>query len=120
MRFRAISVLSYGFLLQNHNNKEISSSLKIPFSTIQRKVRNLIGNEFIISKLDHIYKKFGYKQGLVHIYLNNGNLEDILEKVSMMSDIISLDVHIVNSNILAGVVYKKVRSFWELSHLLRK
>jgi hypothetical protein len=107
MRFRAISVLSYGFLLQNHNNKEISSSLKIPFSTIQRKVRNLIGNEFIISKLDHNYKKFGYKQGLVHIYLNKGNLDGILQKVSMLSGIISLDVHIGNSDILAGAVYKK-------------
>ncbi|HET6589105.1 MAG TPA: hypothetical protein VFG45_02960 [Candidatus Nitrosocosmicus sp.] len=63
MEFRTISILSYEFLLQYHNNKEISTSLKIPLSTIQRRVNNLIGNEFIISKLDLNRKKFGFKQG---------------------------------------------------------
>lgn len=98
-----------GLLLQNHNNKKISTTLGIPLSTIQRRVRNLIGNEFIISKTELNYEKFGYKQGLIHIYLSDGNLEDILEKVSMLGGIISLDVHIGNSDILAGVVYKQGR-----------
>lgn len=94
-------------LLQNHNNKEISADLKIPLSTIQRRVRNLVGKEFIISKIDLNYKKFGYKQGLLHIYLNDGNLENILEKLSTLKGIISIEVHIGNSDILAGVIYKE-------------
>lgn len=94
-------------LLQNYNNKEISANLKIPLSTIQRRVRNLVVNDFIKSKIELNYKKFGYKQGLVHIYLNNGNLEGIMEKLSLLKGIISIEVHIGNSDILTGIIYKE-------------
>lgn len=64
-------------------------------------------NQFLVSKVNINYKKLGYTQGLLHIYLSDGNLEDILEKVSMITGILSIQVHIGNSDILAGLVYKK-------------
>lgn len=94
-------------LLQNYNNKEISANLKIPLSTTQRRVRNLIENEFISSRSELNYKKFGCKQGLLHIYLNDGNLDEILDKLSNLIGIVSIEVHIGNSDILAGIIYKE-------------
>ena len=94
-------------MLKNYNNKEISANLKVPLSTIQRRVRNLIENEFITSRPELNYKKFGYKQGLVHIYLNDGNLDEILDQLSNLMGIVSIEVHIGNSDILAGIVYKE-------------
>ena len=44
-------------MLKNYNNKEISANLKVPLSTIQRRVRNLIENEFITSRPELNYKK---------------------------------------------------------------
>ena len=93
--------------LQNYDNKQISSTLKIPLSTVQRRIKTLYENQFLISKVNINYKKLGYTQGLVHIYLSDGNLEDILENVSKIIGIISIQVHIGNSDILAGLVYKK-------------
>lgn len=93
--------------LQNYDNKQISSTLKIPLSTVQRRIKTLYENQFLVSKVNINYKKLGYTQGLLHIYLSDGNLEDILEKVSKITGIISIQVHIGNSDILAGLVYKK-------------
>ena len=96
-----------GLITQNYNNIQISTALKIPLSTIQRRIRNLFENGFIVSKVHPNYKKLGYKQGLVHIYLSDGNLEEILEKISQMSGIISLQVHMGNLDIHAELVYKE-------------
>ena len=64
-------------------------------------------NGFIASKILLNYKKLGYKQGLIHIYLSDGNLEEILEKISQMRGIISLQVHMGNLDIHAELVYKE-------------
>ena len=92
---------------QNYNNIQISTALKIPLSTIQRRIRNLFENGFIVSKVHLNYKKLGYKQGLVHIFLSDGILEEILEKISQMRGIISLQVHMGNLDIHAELVYKE-------------
>jgi DNA-binding Lrp family transcriptional regulator len=96
-----------GLITQNYNNIQMSTALKIPLSTIQRRIRNLFENGFITSKVHLNYKKLGYKQGLVHIYLSDGNLEEILEEISKMRGIISLEVHMGNLDIHAELVYKE-------------
>ena len=96
-----------GLLTQNYNSSQISTALKIPLSTIQRRVKNLFENNFITSKVHLNYKKLGYKQGIVHIYLSDGNLEEILGKISQMRGIVSLQVHMGNLDIHAELVYKE-------------
>lgn len=94
-------------LTQSKDNKQISSILGIPLSTIQRRVRKLIAGSYIESKSLLNYEKFGYKSGLIHIYLSDGNLEDVLDKVAKIKGVVSLEVHIGNSDILADVIYKQ-------------
>jgi hypothetical protein len=52
------------------------------------------------------FAKFGFKSGSIHIYLHDGNIDTILEKVSKLKGVNSLQVHIGNSDIIAGIVYK--------------
>lgn len=94
-------------LIQNLNNKSISLTLKIPLSTIQRRVRNLIEKGFVVSKNHIDFAKFGFKSGSIHIYLRNGNIDAVLEKVSKLKGVTTLEVHIGNSDIIAEVVYRE-------------
>ena len=61
-------------------NKEISQDLKIPLSTIQRRVRNLITKGYVVSNIEVNYQMFGFKTGLVHVYLRNGNIQETAKK----------------------------------------
>src|SRR5690349_5701922 len=83
-------------LIKNHSNKHLASLLKIPLSTIQRRVRKLIENGFVVSKNQINYTKFGFKSGSIHIYLSNGNMDEILDKVSGLKGVTTLEVHIGN------------------------
>ena len=107
-------------LVQNHNNKHISKSLKIPLSTIQRRVRKLIEKGYVISKNHINFTKFGFKSGSVHIYLDDGNVNTILEKVSKLKGVTALEVHIGNSDIIAGVVYKEGRELLNIIGSIKK
>jgi len=101
---RDIQILE--LLNQNYDNRQISLDIGIPLSTVQRRVRNLVDNRFITNNYSINYERFGLTSGLMHIYLNDGNLDDILEKLSKVKGVVSLEVHIGNSDILAGIVYK--------------
>lgn len=109
-----------GLLVQNRGNKHISTALKIPLSTIQRRVRNLIEKGFIISKNQIDFTKLGFKSGTLHIYLDDGNFDAILDKVSKLKGVISLEVHIGNSDIIAGVVYKVGSELLQLITTIKK
>jgi DNA-binding Lrp family transcriptional regulator len=107
-------------LIQNNNNKKISAILSIPLSTIQRRVKKLIEKGFVIPNHRINYEKFGIKTGLLHIYLNNGNLEDIMDKVSKIERITSIELHIGNSDIIAGVIYNQGSDLLEIITKIKK
>lgn len=96
-------------LIQNYDNKHMSSKLRIPLSTIQRRVRKLIDKGYVVSESRIEFTKFGFKSGSIHVYLSDGNMDSILDKISKLKGVTSLEVHIGNSDIIAGVVYKDGR-----------
>lgn len=107
-------------LIQNITNKNIASTLKIPLWTIQRRVRNLIEKGFVVSR-NHIYfTKFGFKSGSIHIYISDGNMDAILDKVSKLKGVVLLEVHIGNSDIIAGVIYKEGKDLLNLISSIKK
>lgn len=115
-----IDIQILDLLVQNHNNKHISKALKIPLSTIQRRVRKLIEKGFVISKNLINFTRFGLKSGTIHIYLADGNFDTILSKVSKLKGVTSLEVHIGNSDIIAGVVYKEGRDLLDIIASIKK
>ena len=76
----AIDIKIINLMVLYKTNKEISKDLKIPFSTVQRRVRNLITARYVVSNIEVNYQMFGFKTGLVHVYLRNGNIEETTKK----------------------------------------
>ncbi len=76
----AIDINIINLIVLYKTNKEISKELKIPLSTIQRRVRNLIAARYVVSNIEVNYQMFGFKTGLLHVYLRNGNIEETTKK----------------------------------------
>ena len=76
----AIDIKIIDLMVLYKTNKEISQNLKIPLSTVQRRVRNLITARFVVSNIEVNYQMFGFKTGLLHVYLRNGNIEITTKK----------------------------------------
>ena len=108
------------FMVANKNNKEISQALKIPLSTVQRRVRDLISAGYINSKVEVNHQKLGFKTGLMHIYLRNGDIEEMTKKILDLDHITYVEVHIGNSDILGNVVYKEGIELLNLISTIKK
>jgi Lrp/AsnC family transcriptional regulator, regulator for asnA, asnC and gidA len=101
-----------GLMLSGFNNREIASKLKIPMSTVQRRTRRLFEKGIIKNKTELDYKKLGFRKGLLHVYLNDGNVHAAAEMVSKIKGILATSIHIGNSDVLGFFVFK------EADHLL--
>jgi DNA-binding Lrp family transcriptional regulator len=100
-------------LLANHDNSFISQKLDIPLSTIQRRTRKLFEKEIISTKIELNYEKLGYKRGLLHVYLKKGQLDRIGKTVVEKRGILSVSVHIGNSDLVALFVYRDSKDLIE-------
>jgi len=112
---RLISLLTVG-----HTNKQISTELKIPLSTIQRRTRHLIIKGLVTLNAVPNYKQLGLKKGLIHIYLSDGNMKSIADKVSKMEGITSASVHIGNSDVVGEFVYKDSDQLLDIKSQIHK
>jgi hypothetical protein len=98
--FRIVSLLVLGY-----DNKKISSTLKIPLSTIQRRTRLILQSEIVTQEYQPNFKLLGIKKGLLHTYLRDGKLRKTAEKISEMEGILSVTIHVGNSDIVSEFVY---------------
>ena len=100
-------------LVANHDNSFISQKLDIPLSTIQRRTRKLFEKEIISTKIELNYEKLGYKRGLLHIYLKKGQLDKIGKLVVEKRGMLSVSVHVGNSDLVALFVYRDSKDLIE-------
>jgi DNA-binding Lrp family transcriptional regulator len=107
-------------MVLNKTNKEISKDLGIPLSTIQRRTRDLISTGYLVSKIQINYQKFGFKTGLVHVYLRDGNIEETARKIQSLYQITGIEIHIGNSDILGHVIYKNGKELLNLISEIKK
>jgi DNA-binding Lrp family transcriptional regulator len=98
--FRIVSLLVLGC-----DNKEISSTLKIPLSTIQRRTRRILQSGMVTLEYQPNFKLLGLKKGLLHTYLRDGQLRKTGEKISKMEGILSVTIHVGNSDVVSEFVY---------------
>ncbi|HKO66154.1 MAG TPA: winged helix-turn-helix transcriptional regulator [Candidatus Nitrosocosmicus sp.] len=100
-------------------NKQISAQIHLPLSTVQRRVRNLHSNGFVISNVQVSYHKFGFKTGLLHVYLKNGNIKKLTNQILALDGITSVEIHIGNSDILGHVIYKHSKDLLDLESAIK-
>ena len=98
--FRIVSLLVLGY-----DNKKISSTLKIPLSTIQRRTRRILQSGMVTLEYQPNFKLLGIKKGLLHTYLRDGKLRKTAEKISEMEGILSVTIHVGNSDVVSEFVY---------------
>src|SRR5215218_5313225 len=93
------------FVSLKNDNKKISSTLKIPLSTIQRRTRLILQSGIVTLEYQPNFKLLGMKKGLLHTYLRDGQLRKTAEKVSEMDGILSVTIHVGNSDVVSEFVY---------------
>jgi Lrp/AsnC family transcriptional regulator, regulator for asnA, asnC and gidA len=113
-RLDEIDIKIIDLMVLNKTNKEISKELRIPLSTVQRRVRNLVTTGYVLSNIDVNYQKFGFKTGLVHVYLSNGDIEETTRKIQSLHQITYVEIHVGNSDILGNVIYKEGKELLNL------
>ncbi|HJT86018.1 MAG TPA: Lrp/AsnC family transcriptional regulator [Nitrososphaeraceae archaeon] len=99
--FRIVSLMVLG-----KDNKEISFTLKIPLSTIQRRTRRILQSGMVKVEYQPNFKLLGIAKGMLHTYLRNGKLRTTAEKISEMEGILSCSIHVGNSDIVSEFVYE--------------
>jgi predicted RND superfamily exporter protein len=98
--YRVISLLVLGY-----DNKKISSTLKVPLSTIQRRTRIILLAGIVTLEYIPNFKMLDIKKGLLHTYLHDGKLRKTAEKISEMEGILSVTLHVGNSDVVSEFVY---------------
>jgi Lrp/AsnC family transcriptional regulator, regulator for asnA, asnC and gidA len=107
-------------LVASHNNQQIANETKIPLSTIQRKTRMMFEKEYVISRNEINYKKLGFRRGLIHIYLNHGDLKQIATRVTKMDSVQTVSMHAGNSDIIGVFLYNKTEQVLGLIDEVKK
>lgn len=93
-------------LTSGKSNKEISSTINIPRSTIQRRIRNLITRGLISTNFQIRYEDLGISSGLITIFVGNGDIHEIAKKVCDLEGITSIEIHIGNFDIIGHILYE--------------
>ena len=101
-------------------NKEISNRLKVPLSTIQRRTRRLIRRGVITMKAEVNLLMIGYKKGVVHVYISNGNIEQIARRISTLDTVESVEIHIGNSDMIGNIFYNDSRQLLQTISDIKK
>jgi DNA-binding Lrp family transcriptional regulator len=104
----------------NAPNQEIATKLRKPLSTIQRRTRRLLKSGVISTTNIIDYRLFGYKTGLLHVYLNDGDAREVAEQVMKMPEIMHVSVHIGNSDIIAKYAVKNNQTLLEILSNIKK
>jgi DNA-binding Lrp family transcriptional regulator len=92
-------------LLLGSDSKNISSSLNISLSTIQRRMRSILFAKILNKEFTLNCQILGITKVLLHVYLSDDKLRETATKISEMEGIISVALHVGNSDVLAEFVY---------------
>ena len=98
--FRIISLMALG-----QDNKQISSILKVPLSTIQRRTKRILESKIVNVEYVPNFKKLDIKTSLLHIYVRDSQVQNTAEKIAKMDGIYSCSVHIGNSDIVSEFIH---------------
>jgi Lrp/AsnC family transcriptional regulator, regulator for asnA, asnC and gidA len=93
-------------LIAGLDSKEIATKVDRPLSTVQRRKRVLFEKGLLEVRTIPNYRKLGFKRGLLHVYVSNGEAELVGDKLARLKGIISASLHIGNSDLVGEFVYK--------------
>jgi DNA-binding Lrp family transcriptional regulator len=107
-------------LVAGHDNQQIANETKIPLSTVQRNTKILFEKGYVISRNEINHKQLGLRRGLIHIYLEHGDIRQIAAKVTTMDSIQTVSLHAGNSDIIGVFMYNKTEQVLGLIDEIKK
>jgi len=107
-------------LISNKSNREIATKLKIPMSTVQRRTRRLFEKGIVRMKYELNHRKLGFRKGLLHVYLKDGNIQGIAEEISKIRGMESTSIHIGNSDIVGLFIFSEAQHLLEIMSECKK
>jgi DNA-binding Lrp family transcriptional regulator len=107
-------------LLSGKGNRAIATKLKIPMSTVQRRTRKLFERNVVKIRYELNHKKLGFRKGLLHVYLKDGNIQGIANQVAKIYGMQSTSIHIGNSDIVGLFVFKETQHLLDIMSECKK
>jgi DNA-binding Lrp family transcriptional regulator len=107
-------------LISGYNNQQTSSELKIPLSTIQRRIRIILQSGLLEQNFKPNYRRLGLKKGMIHTYLRDGDIKGTAEKIAQLNGITAVSIHIGNSDIVADFVYQDSEQIIDIVSSIKK
>ena len=101
----AIDMQVIPLMLAGYSTIEISTKLRIPLSTIQRRTKNLISSGYVVPVVHLNFKKFGLRRGLLQFKCKSANLKEAVQKVSAIRGVESVGGYLGSLDLIANVVY---------------
>ena len=101
-------------------NKQISTRLKVPLSTVQRRTRTLVRRGVITMKAELNLPMMGYKRGVIHVYIGNGDIEQIARRISTLDSVESVEIHIGNSDMISNIIYNDSKQLLQTISNIKK
>jgi DNA-binding Lrp family transcriptional regulator len=102
----SIDLKIVALLCSGRDNRQISTQLKIPLSTIQRRTRRIISSGIVNVGIQPNFKRLGLKRGALHVCISHGDIKKHVTQLSKMNGIISSSVHIGNSDVVSDYAYE--------------
>jgi DNA-binding Lrp family transcriptional regulator len=106
-------------LLEGYSNKKIALQAKSPLSTIQRRIRKLFENEYVIKRNEMNHKKLGLRKVYLLISLKGDFSTPIAQKISNIRGITFIALVTGGIDILCICVFKDTDNLFKILENIR-
>lgn len=95
-----------GLLLKGATNKNIALHENLPLSTIQRRIRRIYENGYVIKKNELNYKKLGLRKAYLLISLKGNSSAQVAQEISTIKGVAFISLVTGNIDILCTCIFK--------------
>lgn len=106
-------------LLEGHSNKKIAYQAKSPLSTIQRRIRKIYENEYVIKRNEMNHKKLGLRKVYLMISLKGTFSTPIAQKISNIRGITFIALVTGGLDILCVCIFKDTDNLFKILENIR-
>jgi DNA-binding Lrp family transcriptional regulator len=106
-------------LLEGYSNKKIASQAKSPLSTIQRRIRKLFENEYVIKRNEMNHKRLGLRKVYLLVSLKGDLSTSIAQKISNIRGITFIALVTGGIDILCICIFKDTDNLFKIIESIR-
>ena len=101
-------------ILKGYENRKIATEVKTPLSTIQRRIKKIIENQYISRKNELNYKKLGLRKGYLQISIRGDKTYEVTGKLTRINGITAISEVTGNFDVLCVCVFKDTDDLFRL------